>query len=104
MTNGTQASERLLTRGELAKAIGVSSRTVDRMLADREITPVPVHTRLVRFYLPDVVRQLVAKALTSKRGVARQLAKQGASRTGHQSEGPRSNIQGSNNESAGVRA
>jgi excisionase family DNA binding protein len=64
---------RLLTRTELAERLGVSSRTVDRMLADREITPVILRSRLVRFYLPDVVRQLVARALVSKRGCARKL-------------------------------
>ena len=64
---------RLLTRTELAERLGVSSRTVDRMLADGEITPVILRTNLVRFYLPDVVRQLMARALVSKRGCARRL-------------------------------
>ena len=64
---------RLLTRTELADALRVSSRTVDRMLADREITPVILRSNLVRFYLPDVVRQLMARALISKRGCARNL-------------------------------
>lgn len=64
---------RLLTRAELAEALRVSSRTVDRMLADGEITPVMLRGYLVRFYLPDVVRQLMARALVSKRGCARSL-------------------------------
>ena len=99
MTNGTETGERLLTRVELAKAIGVSLRTVDRMLKDREITPIVLQTRVVRFYLPDVVRQLVATALTSKRGCAHRLAERpetsdtklqapGASRTCHQPQAP----------------
>ena len=64
----------LLTRDELAVALKVSVRTVDRMLADGEISPVRVRGVLVRFYLPDVVRQLVATALTRKRGPAKERA------------------------------
>ena len=67
-------SLRLLTRTELAERLGVSSRTVDRMLADGEITPVILRASLVRFYLPDVVRQLMARALVSKRGCARRTS------------------------------
>ena len=67
-------SLRLLTREELAVALGVAVRTVDRMLADGEITPVILRGWLLRFYLPDVVRQLMARALVSKRGCARKLA------------------------------
>jgi excisionase family DNA binding protein len=70
-TQDNQANEkreRLLTREELAVALKVSLRTVDRMLADGEISPVKPHGRLVRFYLPDVMRQLVATALMRKRG------------------------------------
>ena len=64
---------RLLTRRELADALRVSPRTVDRMQAEGEITPVVLRGFLVRFYLPDVVRQLMARALVSKRGCARNL-------------------------------
>jgi excisionase family DNA binding protein len=64
---------RLLTRTELADALRVSPRTVDRMQAEGEITPVMLRGFLVRFYLPDVVRQLMARALVSKRGCARKL-------------------------------
>jgi excisionase family DNA binding protein len=64
---------RLLTRTELAEALRVSPRTVDRMQAEGEITPVMLRGYLVRFYLPDVVRQLMARALVSKRGCARKL-------------------------------
>jgi hypothetical protein len=64
---------RLLTRTELADALQVSPRTVDRMQADGEITPVVLRGYLVRFYLPDVVRQLMARALISKRGGVRKL-------------------------------
>jgi excisionase family DNA binding protein len=61
------ASPALLTTEELALALKVSLRTVERMLAEGEITAVRLRS-LVRFYLPDVVRQLVATALTRKRG------------------------------------
>jgi hypothetical protein len=64
---------RLLTRTELADALQVSPRTVDRMQADGDITPVVIRGYLVRFYLPDVVRQLMAGALISKRGCARKV-------------------------------
>ena len=64
---------RLLTRTELADALRVSPRTVDRMMADGDITPVILRGYLVRFYLPDVVRQLMARALISKRGCARKV-------------------------------
>jgi excisionase family DNA binding protein len=64
---------RLLTRTELAEALRVSPRTVDRMQAEGEITPVMLRGYLVRFYLPDVVRQLMARALVSKRGCTRSL-------------------------------
>jgi hypothetical protein len=64
---------RLLTRTELADALQVSPRTVDRLLADGDITPVKPTDYMVRFYLPDVVRQLMARALVSKRGCARNL-------------------------------
>jgi len=62
------AEGRLLTREELAVVLKVSLSTVDRMLADGEIPHVRLRGSLVRFYLPDVVRQLVATALTRKRG------------------------------------
>lgn len=64
----------LLTKEGLALALKVSLRTVDRMLADGEITPIRLRGTLVRFYLPDVVRELVAAALISKRGCARRFA------------------------------
>jgi hypothetical protein len=31
---------------------------VDTMVADQEITPVRLHGKLVRFYLPDVLREV----------------------------------------------
>ena len=64
---------RLLTRTELADALRVSPRTVDRMQAEGDITPVVIRGYIVRFYLPDVVRQLMARALISKRGCARKV-------------------------------
>ncbi len=57
----------LVTRRGLALALGVSLRTVERMLHDEEIEPVRLRGS-VRFHLPDVVRQLVASALTRKNG------------------------------------
>jgi excisionase family DNA binding protein len=65
--------ESLLTRRELAAALKVSLRTVDQMLADEEITPVRLRGTLVRFCLPDVMRELRARATTSKRAVARRV-------------------------------
>lgn len=63
----------LLTRQELAAALKASVSTVDRMLADEEITPVRLRGKLVRFYLPDVLAELRGKAETSKRGVTRRV-------------------------------
>jgi excisionase family DNA binding protein len=70
-------AEGLLTRQGLAHALKVSLSTVDRMVADGDITPMRPHGKLVRFYLPDVVRQLVAIALVSKRGVTRRVSESG---------------------------
>ncbi|HOX58215.1 MAG TPA: excisionase family DNA-binding protein [Candidatus Paceibacterota bacterium] len=58
----------LLTRGELAAALNVSVRTVDRMLAEDELPCMKLRGSLVRFYLPDVLRGLAATAGTRKRG------------------------------------
>jgi excisionase family DNA binding protein len=63
----------LLTRAELALALKVSISTLDRMLADQEITPVRLRGKLVRFYLPDVMKELRSRAGTSKRGVTRRV-------------------------------
>jgi len=49
---------RLLTRHELAEALKISVRTVDRMLACEEVTPVRLRGKLVRFHLRDVVASL----------------------------------------------
>jgi excisionase family DNA binding protein len=84
MANETQASERLLRREELAKALRVSLRTVDEMVAKGEI-PLFRIRGAVRFYLPDVVRALTATALTSKRGCSRKL------------QAPNFTVQGSSN-------
>jgi len=51
-----------VTRRGLASVLKVSVRTVDEMVAAKEITPVRVRG-LVRFYLPDVVRELTAAAV-----------------------------------------
>jgi excisionase family DNA binding protein len=42
----------------LAAALGVSVRTVDRMVAAGEIVPVRMRGWSVRFYVPDVVEAL----------------------------------------------
>ena len=47
-----------MTSRGLAVALGVSLRTVERMLAAGEITGVRIHRRPVRFYVPDVVEAL----------------------------------------------
>jgi hypothetical protein len=57
-----------LTREELAGVLQVSIRTVDAMVAAKEILTVRLRGIIVRFYLPDVVRALTATALTRKRG------------------------------------
>ena len=48
----------LVTSRGLAAALGVSLRTVERMLASGEIKGVRIHKRPVRFYVPDVVEAL----------------------------------------------
>ena len=60
-------------RVRLALELNVSLRMVDMMLADGEITPMRLRGKLVRFYLPDVLRELREKAKTSKRNVARRV-------------------------------
>ena len=57
----------LVTSRGLAVALGVSLRTVERMLHDGEIQPVWVREAL-RFYVPDVVAQLVASRSERKNG------------------------------------
>ena len=57
-----------MTRRELAAALKVSGRTVDRMLAEDELPCIRLRRSMVRFYLPDVVRGLAATSATRKRG------------------------------------
>ena len=57
-----KAENGFVTRHGLAAVLKVSVRTVDEMVAAKEITPVRIRG-LVRFYLPDVVRELTAAAL-----------------------------------------
>ena len=57
----------LVTTRGLAVALGVSLRTVERMLHDEEIEPVRLRGS-VRFYVPDVVRVLRGTTLTRKNG------------------------------------
>jgi hypothetical protein len=52
---------------------GTQNVTVVLMLADGEITPMPLRGKLVRFYLPDVLQELRDKAKTSKRNVAQRV-------------------------------
>jgi len=66
-------SEGLLTRHELARALNVSLRTVDQMIADHEITPIRLRGKLVRFHLPDVLAELRSRAQTSKHPCTRTL-------------------------------
>jgi excisionase family DNA binding protein len=66
-----------LTRQELAVVLQVGLRTVDAMVAAGEIPTVRLRTSIVRFYLPDVVRQLTATALTRKHGRAAGALEQG---------------------------
>jgi hypothetical protein len=60
--------EGFVTRRGLAAVLKVSVRTVDEMVAAKEITPVRPHGPLVRFYLPHVVRELTAAAVARLRG------------------------------------
>ena len=53
----------VVTRKGLAEVLHVSVRTVDEMVAKEEITPLRPGGVLVRFYLPDVLRQLTAAAV-----------------------------------------
>jgi excisionase family DNA binding protein len=57
----------LVTRRGLAVALGVSLRTVERMLHDEEIEPVRLRGS-VRFHVPDVLRALTATAITREHG------------------------------------
>ncbi len=57
----------LVTRRGLAVALGVSLRTVERMLHDEEIEPVRLRGS-VRFLVPDVVQRLVESAATRTNG------------------------------------
>jgi hypothetical protein len=52
----------LLDRSGLAWALGVSLRTVDRMLAAEELVCIRMHGGAVRFYLPDVLEDLRANS------------------------------------------
>jgi hypothetical protein len=63
----------LVTSRGLAAALGVSLRTVERMLRDGEIQPVWVREAL-RFHVPDAVQQLVAGAAARKNGRKAALA------------------------------
>jgi excisionase family DNA binding protein len=71
--NAAQANERLLTRKEVAAAMTVSLRTVDRMLADGEIKSIRLRGR-VRFHLSEVFEDLAATARTRKRGPGKERA------------------------------
>jgi hypothetical protein len=63
----------LVSSRGLAAALGVSVRTVERMLRDEEIKPVWVREAL-RFHVPDVVQQLVAAGEARKNGRKAALA------------------------------
>ena len=73
MSAGPPTTENgLLTRAALAKLLMVSVSTVDRMLADGEITPIRLRGKLVRFHPADVLAELREKAQTSKHACTRQ--------------------------------
>ena len=65
---------RLLTREELAVVLKVSLHTVDRMLAEEEIPCIKLRGWMVRFYMPEVIRVLVATAETRKRARGTEVA------------------------------
>jgi excisionase family DNA binding protein len=65
---GTGDGRVLVTRVGLAGLLGVSVRTVDRMLAAGEIAPVRMRGWSVRFYVPEVVECLKGSAATRKNG------------------------------------
>lgn len=50
--------QQLVTGREVAAALGVSLRTVERMVHDEEIKPVRLRSRLLRFRLEDVMGAL----------------------------------------------
>jgi len=64
-----------LTRGELAKALTISVSLVDLMVKREELTCLRLGGVLVRFYLPYVVRDLVAASADSKRRFMRAHSK-----------------------------
>lgn len=51
--NGPGA-ELLLTRGQVAKLLQVSIRTVDALIADGHLTPIRIRKRIVRFQRDQV--------------------------------------------------
>ena len=71
--NERQASERLLKREGLAAALDVAVRTIDEMVAAKEIPVVRIRGA-VRFDFRDVVETLTEDAVISKRGCAHRLA------------------------------
>ncbi len=64
----------LLTKEELALALKVSVHTVDRMLSEEELQCIKLRGFLVRFYFPEVVRELLASAATRKRARGTEVA------------------------------
>lgn len=56
----------VVTREELAVALKISLRLVDKMVADEDVPCMTPGGDLVRFNLPDVVRHLTATAGTRK--------------------------------------
>jgi len=64
-----------LTRDELARALKISVSLVDLMVKRKELTCLRLSGGLVRFYLPYVVRDLVAASADSKRRFMRPHSK-----------------------------
>ncbi len=64
----TERSATFLTRPEMAAALKISLRSLDRMVAEEMIPVIPVGKRMVRFHLGDVVKALRHPCLQSGAG------------------------------------
>lgn len=71
-------SQQLLTSRDVAAALGVSLRTVERMVHDEEIKPVRLRGRLVRFRMEKVMQAVQNES----RKWGRRAALQGTQATG----------------------
>ncbi len=69
---GGDEQAQFFTRKELAEALRISVSLLDVMVRSGELTCFRIRGYLVRFYFPDVVRDLKAASASGKRRVARQ--------------------------------